>query len=138
MRALAVAPNALAPAPLLGRSTVLAACRLVVPAAHGAPIRGHLPLLRGSARVLALLRLDRHELGQHILGDVVGPDGGPVEKRIVNRDAPTGAEELKVTQYSGPTECDDVDTVIAGKEVGMHYTGTIDGSSATVRLHKWL
>ena len=42
-----------------------------------------------------------------------------------------GAEELKVTQYSGPTECDDADKVVAGKQLGMHYTGTIDKSSKT-------
>jgi FK506-binding protein 14 len=42
-----------------------------------------------------------------------------------------GADELKVSQYSGPTECDDAEKVIAGKQLGMHYTGTIDQTSET-------
>jgi hypothetical protein len=43
-----------------------------------------------------------------------------------------GADELKVSQYSGPTECDDAEKVIAGKQLGMHYTGTIDQTSETI------
>lgn len=39
--------------------------------------------------------------------------------------------ELQVTQYDGPTTCDEADTVKAGKQLGMHYTGTIDKSSKT-------
>mmetsp|Transcript_40270 Transcript_40270/g.80723 ORF Transcript_40270/g.80723 Transcript_40270/m.80723 type:complete len:205 (-) Transcript_40270:378-992(-) len=41
------------------------------------------------------------------------------------------AEELKVTQYDGPTECGDEDKVKVGDQLGMHYTGTIDESSKT-------
>jgi len=35
-----------------------------------------------------------------------------------------------VTVYEGPKECEDVDKVVAGKYLSMHYTGTIDASSA--------
>jgi len=41
------------------------------------------------------------------------------------------ADELKVTQYGGPTECEDSDRVKKGDQLGMHYTGTIDASSKT-------
>jgi FKBP-type peptidyl-prolyl cis-trans isomerase 2 len=41
------------------------------------------------------------------------------------------ANELKVTQYEGPTECGDADKVKKGDQLGMHYTGTIDASSKT-------
>lgn len=41
------------------------------------------------------------------------------------------AQELKVTVYEGPTECDDADKVKSGQFLSMHYTGTIDESSAT-------
>lgn len=41
------------------------------------------------------------------------------------------ADELKVTQYDGPTECEDADKVKQGDQLGMHYTGTIDASSKT-------
>ena len=41
------------------------------------------------------------------------------------------ADELKVTQYEGPTECVDEDKVKVGDQLGMHYTGTIDASSKT-------
>ena len=45
--------------------------------------------------------------------------------------APTvhAAEELSVTVYEGPTECDR--KVTAGDQLSMHYTGTIDASSKT-------
>jgi FKBP-type peptidyl-prolyl cis-trans isomerase 2 len=43
----------------------------------------------------------------------------------------TVAAELKVTQYAGPTECDDAEKVKKGDQLGMHYTGTIDESSKT-------
>merc|ERR1711971_832498 len=43
-------------------------------------------------------------------------------------DAPSG---LKVEVYEGPTECEDEHKVTSGKSVSMHYTGTIDQSSAT-------
>jgi len=43
----------------------------------------------------------------------------------------TAVEELKVTQYAGPTECEDTDKVKVGDQLGMHYTGTIDASSKT-------
>lgn len=39
--------------------------------------------------------------------------------------------ETKVTQYDGPTECSEEETVSAGNFLEMHYTGTIDESSAT-------
>lgn len=45
--------------------------------------------------------------------------------------ATDAADELKVTVYDGPTECADEDKVVAGKSLGMHYTGTIDKSSTT-------
>ena len=41
------------------------------------------------------------------------------------------AAELQVTQYDGPTECEEADKVKSGDQLGMHYTGTIDASSAT-------
>eukprot|EP01083_Nonionella_stella_P116007 344417_1 len=41
------------------------------------------------------------------------------------------AAELKVEVYDGPTECDDANTVKAGNQLAMHYTGTIDQSSET-------
>ena len=41
------------------------------------------------------------------------------------------ADELVIKQYGGPTECADEDKVVAGKQLGMHYTGTIDESSKT-------
>lgn len=41
------------------------------------------------------------------------------------------AAELKVDVYEGPTECDDANKVKAGNYLSMHYTGTIDQSSAT-------
>ena len=40
-------------------------------------------------------------------------------------------EELKITVYEGPTECDEADRVKVGDQLGMHYTGTIDESSKT-------
>jgi len=39
------------------------------------------------------------------------------------------AFETVVTQYDGPTECEDSDKVKVGDQLGMHYTGTIDKSS---------
>ena len=39
--------------------------------------------------------------------------------------------ELKVEQYDGPTECSEAEKVKMGDQLGMHYTGTIDESSAT-------
>lgn len=41
------------------------------------------------------------------------------------------AAELQVNVYEGPTECSPEDTVTAGNNLSMHYTGTIDESSAT-------
>jgi len=41
------------------------------------------------------------------------------------------ATELKVSQYAGPTECEETDKVKIGDQLGMHYTGTIDESSET-------
>ncbi len=38
--------------------------------------------------------------------------------------------ETKVTQYDGPTECSEEETVTPGSFLEMHYTGTIDESSA--------
>ena len=43
----------------------------------------------------------------------------------------TVAAELKVDVYEGPTECEDEHKVSAGNNLSMHYTGTIDQSSAT-------
>merc|ERR1712086_1235654 len=40
------------------------------------------------------------------------------------------ADTVQVTVYEGPKECEDVDKVVAGKYLSMHYTGTIDASSA--------
>lgn len=40
-------------------------------------------------------------------------------------------DELKVTQYEGPLECEDDDKVKSGDQLGMHYTGTIDQTSKT-------
>merc|ERR1711956_114725 len=39
--------------------------------------------------------------------------------------------ELKVDVYDGPKECDDTQKVKKGDHLSMHYTGTIDQSSAT-------
>jgi len=39
--------------------------------------------------------------------------------------ATASAAELKVTQYDGPTECDEANKVKSGDLLGMHYTGTI-------------
>lgn len=41
------------------------------------------------------------------------------------------SDELKVEVTFGPTECDDNLKVAKGKVLEMHYTGTIDESSAT-------
>jgi len=41
------------------------------------------------------------------------------------------AADLKVTVYEGPKECEDSEKVKAGDYLSMHYTGTIDESSAT-------
>jgi len=38
---------------------------------------------------------------------------------------------LKIDVYEGPTECEDEHKVVSGKSLSMHYTGTIDQSSAT-------
>ena len=43
----------------------------------------------------------------------------------------TSAAELQVTVYEGPTDCDADQTVTSGNNLSMHYTGTIDPSSAT-------
>merc|ERR1719464_852810 len=40
-------------------------------------------------------------------------------------------EGLKIDVYEGPTECEDEHKVVNGKSISMHYTGTIDQSSAT-------
>jgi len=39
--------------------------------------------------------------------------------------------DLKVEVYDGPIECDDAQIVKKGDSISMHYTGTIDQSSAT-------
>jgi len=41
------------------------------------------------------------------------------------------AEELEVKVYEGPTECEAENMVEPGDKLAMHYTGTIDASSAT-------
>eukprot|EP00980_Cylindrotheca_fusiformis_P012174 scaffold2945_cov99-Cylindrotheca_fusiformis.AAC.3 len=41
------------------------------------------------------------------------------------------ATELSVEVYEGPKECSDDEKVIKGKSLSIHYTGTIDESSAT-------
>ena len=51
--------------------------------------------------------------------------------RFVLLVAVAAASELKVTQYEGPTECEEADKVKVGDQLGMHYTGTIDQTSAT-------
>mmetsp|Transcript_52277 Transcript_52277/g.111090 ORF Transcript_52277/g.111090 Transcript_52277/m.111090 type:complete len:241 (-) Transcript_52277:405-1127(-) len=43
----------------------------------------------------------------------------------------SAATELEIEVYAGPTECDDADAVSDGNQLSMHYTGTIDESSAT-------
>jgi FKBP-type peptidyl-prolyl cis-trans isomerase len=43
----------------------------------------------------------------------------------------SAATEFSVTVYEGPKECEDADKVKVGDHVSMHYTGTIDESSAT-------
>lgn len=43
----------------------------------------------------------------------------------------SAASELQVTVYEGPTDCDADQTVTSGNNLSMHYTGTIDPSSAT-------
>ena len=43
--------------------------------------------------------------------------------------ASVAANGLQVNQYDGPTECDR--RVTNGDSLAMHYTGTIDASSAT-------
>lgn len=45
--------------------------------------------------------------------------------------AATVAEQLKVEQYEGPTECEEADVVKVGDLLRMHYTGTIDKYSTT-------
>ncbi|KAL7527815.1 hypothetical protein ACHAXR_002146 [Thalassiosira sp. AJA248-18] len=45
--------------------------------------------------------------------------------------ANAAAGELKVDVYDGPKECDDSQKVKKGNYLSMHYTGTIDQSSAT-------
>ena len=45
--------------------------------------------------------------------------------------ASVASAELKVTVYEGPTECETENKVVAGKNLQMHYTGTIDASSET-------
>ena len=44
------------------------------------------------------------------------------------------AEYVKV--YEGPTECDEADTVTKGRQLHMHYVGTIDESSAAGEVGK--
>ena len=39
--------------------------------------------------------------------------------------------QLKVSVYDGPTKCDEVDRVKVADNIGMYFTGTIDGSSRT-------
>jgi FKBP-type peptidyl-prolyl cis-trans isomerase len=43
----------------------------------------------------------------------------------------SAATEFSVTVYEGPKECEDADKVKSGDFLSMHYTGTIDKSSAT-------
>jgi len=43
----------------------------------------------------------------------------------------TASYKLKVEVYDGPTECDEKNKVSKGNNLSMHYTGTIDESSAT-------
>lgn len=43
----------------------------------------------------------------------------------------TAVANVKVKQYEGPTECEEVNRVKPGDQLGMHYTGTIDASSST-------
>jgi len=50
---------------------------------------------------------------------------------IVLASAAVAAAELKVYVYDGPKECDDTQKVKKGDHLSMHYTGTIDQSSAT-------
>jgi FKBP-type peptidyl-prolyl cis-trans isomerase len=45
--------------------------------------------------------------------------------------ATVSAADLKVQVYEGPTECTDENKVQKGNYLSMHYTGTIDESSAT-------
>lgn len=45
--------------------------------------------------------------------------------------SPAIAGELKVNVYDGPTDCPPEEKVTAGNNLSMHYTGTIDESSAT-------
>jgi len=40
------------------------------------------------------------------------------------------ADVVQVTVYEGPKECEDVDKVVSGRYLSMHYTGTIDATSA--------
>ena len=46
----------------------------------------------------------------------------------VGRRTPCGGaqQQLGVRVYDGPTACSTEETVIPGKRLGMHYTGTID------------
>eukprot|EP01048_Picozoa_sp_COSAG05_P020152 COSAG05_NODE_3349_length_2133_cov_6.365591_3_plen_260_part_00 len=65
------------------------------------------------------------------------------EDEVDDEDAPElwqlGREELKdkggsVTQYGGPTECDDSGRVKMGQLVSVTYTATIDKTSSTVSV----
>merc|ERR1740127_405264 len=42
----------------------------------------------------------------------------------------SSAEGVQVTIYAGPEKCEESERVLTGKHVSMHYTGTIDSSSA--------
>jgi len=44
--------------------------------------------------------------------------------------AVNSADTLQVTVYEGPKECVDAEKVSMGRHISMHYTGTIDASSA--------
>lgn len=47
------------------------------------------------------------------------------------RPAAAPEQQLGVRVYDGPTACSTEETVMPGKRLGMHYTGTIDASSKT-------
>ena len=50
---------------------------------------------------------------------------------IADTAAAAEEDQVAIDVYEGPMECDEADRVKVGDRLGMHYTGTIDGSSRT-------
>ena len=54
---------------------------------------------------------------------------------IADTAAAAEEDQVAIDVYEGPMECDEADRVKVGDRLGMHYTGTIDGSSRTCLLY---